>query len=266
MQYQWRKLNILFVALCRESFDFGNANILPTLDGDVVFITKYQDDWDSWRGLNLRTNEQSQMPRECLELVQDLRDCPRNHRLSVAMNIAEGLGYQSESEYSDNDTQRNQNNSPRQNRPTPTPIQNNPTPIQNKPTPTPIQTKPTPMHNNQSNNTKQKDEDNWKIKFELLQKQHAKLLGNSVATLTLDELYELSGTQKDAMKRVENAVAAAQLQEKENKKCVICIENTKTTVLIPCGHKVLCDSCAHQKLVQCPVCRAKVASTQRVFE
>jgi len=55
-----------------------------------------------------------------------------------------------------------------------------------------------------------------------------------------------------------------------NLKCVVCLECSAATVLVPCGHRALCNQCAlslngplHSK---CPICRSSVERFVRVFD
>jgi hypothetical protein len=52
----------------------------------------------------------------------------------------------------------------------------------------------------------------------------------------------------------------------EKKLCVICIDRAKVVALIPCGHVCLCATCTVKAAPKtCPMCRAHVTSTLRVF-
>ena len=60
-------------------------------------------------------------------------------------------------------------------------------------------------------------------------------------------------------------------KEVEDKCCVICLEAPKTHIIIPCGHKCLCEKCAltitdpfitHA----CPICRNEIFNIFRVYE
>lgn len=45
--------------------------------------------------------------------------------------------------------------------------------------------------------------------------------------------------------------------------CIACMAALKTTILIPCGHMVLCANCAADILARsgrCPMCRTEVAN------
>lgn len=50
--------------------------------------------------------------------------------------------------------------------------------------------------------------------------------------------------------------------------CSICLSATKTHVLIPCGHKCMCDECARSYRAgsRCPICRGGVQSVVRVYD
>ena len=51
--------------------------------------------------------------------------------------------------------------------------------------------------------------------------------------------------------------------------CSVCLTATKTHVLIPCGHKCVCDKCASGYRAagsQCPICRGRVQSVVKVFD
>lgn len=52
--------------------------------------------------------------------------------------------------------------------------------------------------------------------------------------------------------------------------CIICLERPIEVALIPCGHAKTCTVCCvemqqHERVPRCPVCRAEVESTLRVY-
>ena len=60
--------------------------------------------------------------------------------------------------------------------------------------------------------------------------------------------------------------AAPQLEEEL---CVVCMDAPKQHIILPCGHQCVCEACA-QQLTQttspsCPVCRAPIRETTRVY-
>ena len=53
--------------------------------------------------------------------------------------------------------------------------------------------------------------------------------------------------------------------------CVVCIEEPRDYVLVPCGHRCVCANCARKHFdgwdgAACPICRRTVERTQRVWE
>lgn len=50
----------------------------------------------------------------------------------------------------------------------------------------------------------------------------------------------------------------------ESSMCVVCLCEEKDTVLVPCGHYVLCSSCS-TSVQTCPICRGQIRLRQRVF-
>merc|ERR1719345_708338 len=59
------------------------------------------------------------------------------------------------------------------------------------------------------------------------------------------------------------------LQVAGQDKCCVCMDQRKDGVLVPCGHKAMCMSCAEMLKARdrrCPVCRQNIGSVVRVFE
>ena len=45
--------------------------------------------------------------------------------------------------------------------------------------------------------------------------------------------------------------------------CVVCMDSSRDTLLVPCGHVVLCSGCAQRiadSFKECPMCCAEIAS------
>ena len=53
----------------------------------------------------------------------------------------------------------------------------------------------------------------------------------------------------------------------EATECVVCLDALKSHVLVPCGHRCVCEACAEriQTGDPCPVCRKGVAAKCRVY-
>lgn len=57
--------------------------------------------------------------------------------------------------------------------------------------------------------------------------------------------------------------------KKTMKWCVVCFERENDYAFIPCGHKCMCKTCAiltQQKHPNCPYCRVKITSIQRIYD
>jgi len=51
---------------------------------------------------------------------------------------------------------------------------------------------------------------------------------------------------------------------KEQKTCIVCSDNEKEIVFIPCGHLCCCSVCS-QPLNICPVCRQNIQQKFKTF-
>lgn len=64
--------------------------------------------------------------------------------------------------------------------------------------------------------------------------------------------------QFDATKNLDDG------DDNSDRECVVCMTNTINCVFLPCGHLKTCMECAH-KLNNCPICRQKIGTRQKVF-
>jgi hypothetical protein len=53
--------------------------------------------------------------------------------------------------------------------------------------------------------------------------------------------------------------------EKDENLCVICLDNKKNIVLVPCGHVCICDSCKEKNIKDCPICRTKIENMIKAY-
>ena len=63
----------------------------------------------------------------------------------------------------------------------------------------------------------------------------------------------------------QNNLCTEDIEDSDN--CCICFSSPKTQVMVPCGHKcicVACDTLMHDR--KCPICRAHVVFSCRVYE
>ena len=79
-----------------------------------------------------------------------------------------------------------------------------------------------------------------------------------------------SKAAKAATAKADAEAAMAELKTiRENAMCCLCLSEPKTHLLLPCGHKCVCEDCVpllSAPGATCPLCRVGVASTVRVYE
>jgi hypothetical protein len=60
-----------------------------------------------------------------------------------------------------------------------------------------------------------------------------------------------------------------QANENANATCIVCTENARNTVFVPCGHIACCTQCSESVMQhhsrRCPVCRARVDDAFKTF-
>ncbi|XP_055317997.1 mitochondrial E3 ubiquitin protein ligase 1 [Sitodiplosis mosellana] len=52
---------------------------------------------------------------------------------------------------------------------------------------------------------------------------------------------------------------------RDDEKCVVCVENPKEVICLPCGHVCLCEDCSAKIKISCPVCRATIDNKSVAF-
>ena len=86
------------------------------------------------------------------------------------------------------------------------------------------------------------------------------------------------GTSQLALSQGQQLASASQLaiqsqacgtMEEEEHLCVVCEDQKKQVMLLPCKHMCLCrtcaDNCLNKTIKECPMCRAKIENSMEVF-
>jgi len=89
---------------------------------------------------------------------------------------------------------------------------------------------------------------------------------DNYAVYTIQSLEELIQKRKKDTKQLEQLL---QTKKEENNLCVICLEETRNTVCIPCGHLAYCNTCVEglkrKGYSSCGLCRETVSAYTKIF-
>ncbi|KAL7452068.1 hypothetical protein ACHAWC_003820 [Mediolabrus comicus] len=107
-----------------------------------------------------------------------------------------------------------------------------------------------------------KDRDHLKVELDKFKPLFGNKEDDSLAHKSLNELQTLERQVKMALERIEKAKQNLE----EEKLCVICRENPKVVLFMPCRHLCVCEECGHRvELDRCPLCRNVIAERFSVF-
>uniref|UniRef100_A0A1Q3FAG0 RING-type E3 ubiquitin transferase n=1 Tax=Culex tarsalis TaxID=7177 RepID=A0A1Q3FAG0_CULTA len=65
--------------------------------------------------------------------------------------------------------------------------------------------------------------------------------------------------------RAQRRAQARQQVFNDEQRCVVCVDNPKEVICLPCGHVCLCENCAEKIKLNCPVCRSKIETKAAAF-
>eukprot|EP00003_Mantamonas_plastica_P008575 TRINITY_DN1759_c1_g2_i1.p1 TRINITY_DN1759_c1_g2~~TRINITY_DN1759_c1_g2_i1.p1 ORF type:complete len:345 (-),score=89.15 TRINITY_DN1759_c1_g2_i1:6-1040(-) len=94
------------------------------------------------------------------------------------------------------------------------------------------------------------------VEVKELRRENARLKGENVDVLTLDELLQSSNDLLNYQRKINEAIRQRLL-------CNVCFDRQGNVMLRPCG-RVFCNGCARQ-LTNCATCRTEIESTERIF-
>eukprot|EP01116_Phalansterium_solitarium_P019181 TRINITY_DN5287_c0_g1_i1.p1 TRINITY_DN5287_c0_g1~~TRINITY_DN5287_c0_g1_i1.p1 ORF type:complete len:715 (-),score=143.48 TRINITY_DN5287_c0_g1_i1:362-2506(-) len=103
------------------------------------------------------------------------------------------------------------------------------------------------------------------VAVDRFKRELAHLNGDELDTLDLSSLRDLAARLKDATMKVDKAIELESQKHEEARLCAVCLENEKDTLLLPCSHLVICESCSRRNISLCPVCRKKITKMKRVY-
>lgn len=101
------------------------------------------------------------------------------------------------------------------------------------------------------------------------------IIGGALTAIILRRIY-LRKKQERIERKLKEALEKARRERKqqsrtkprelrEDQKCIVCIENPKEIICLPCGHVCLCEDCSSKIQLTCPVCRASIDNKSVAF-
>ena len=97
----------------------------------------------------------------------------------------------------------------------------------------------TTAENNETTNTEMED-------FEFM----------SIQSPTLNTIHDINSLDTDTVESKKSSLNDD--SESEDFECVICLEERKSHVIVPCGHRCVCAKCADIIKDQCPMCKQSI--------
>ena len=89
---------------------------------------------------------------------------------------------------------------------------------------------------------------------------------NHVANIVTQTLND-GGTQKQQpAQKLTSDTSARTTKTDIQKPCVVCMDNEKTHLILPCGHYCVCAMCLEMIDNSCPICRGEASSSVKVYE
>ena len=94
--------------------------------------------------------------------------------------------------------------------------------------------------------------------------------GRGLQFFNMSKCEQLEATLKNTLEAVEarkkEIVRESESAQNEQRLCVICCNEERTIVLLPCRHLCLCAPCSqHGSLIDCPLCRKHIQHKFSVF-
>ena len=84
---------------------------------------------------------------------------------------------------------------------------------------------------------------------------------------TLRVALAATATVREDHRRAERHKLTQQISEDQNAKlCVVCQDDTKSVLLLPCRHLCVCRTCSRRpELDKCPMCRSRIEQKMDVY-
>ena len=100
--------------------------------------------------------------------------------------------------------------------------------------------------------------------LEVLQAQLAKTRGERLSGVSLTDLEHLLEQISEQSHQATARINAQIDQHRHRRRCAICMDRSKNTALVPCGH-LGCAECVAQ-LSKCHICRSDIIQRLRTYD
>jgi len=88
---------------------------------------------------------------------------------------------------------------------------------------------------------------------------------DALQTLSLAQLEELTHCLTGALAQAQREQRRRCESQAEQLICIVCLVERRSTVLQPCGHAVLCNTCSTRCGTKCPQCRSVITARSRIY-
>eukprot|EP01090_Pellita_catalonica_P017647 TRINITY_DN5372_c0_g1_i1.p1 TRINITY_DN5372_c0_g1~~TRINITY_DN5372_c0_g1_i1.p1 ORF type:complete len:114 (+),score=21.76 TRINITY_DN5372_c0_g1_i1:251-592(+) len=91
---------------------------------------------------------------------------------------------------------------------------------------------------------------------------------SSLKALNLEQLQKLLAKVKKFEEQIQTRIADKVEERLDQNRCVVCMDKSRSVVIIPCFHMILCDTCANRLTNSsgvCPQCRGIIKELKKVY-
>jgi len=100
--------------------------------------------------------------------------------------------------------------------------------------------------------------------LEHLQTELQHLTGHGLDLLSTSHLEEIHERVKSSVDSLEKCIHSRHQEANDQRLCIVCHDNDRCVLLLPCRHLSLCQSCL-LLVTHCPMCRSEIADNVLVF-
>jgi len=113
----------------------------------------------------------------------------------------------------------------------------------------------------------QKENQVLKSELNVKEEELKNAINPNITGMELPKLEQLAKKYLEKLNEVHLEISLQKKKEEESKLCIVCYDEEKEYVCVPCGHLVYCKTCSQKADdFPCPVCRSKVTVLTKIFK